>query len=497
MITSREGDAMVEAAADAELALVRPADKRTLAATAACAVLMDVAGQSRFPGLAGTILVAATAACLLLSGRLVNRQAQFTSLLVPVFGLWLAVRTSPWLIVPDVLVVAGLLTVAASVAYRGELFDLLLPKAIGRAIHGVLHLLAAPAFILRPLVVLLKDGRRARSIEVMAFIRGLVLAFPIVLTCGLLLGAGDVVFASFFPINIDVDAVTTHTVLLLTGAWGVSGLLRLASARPIALCRHPDRWRLGIVEVSVVLGALDLLFAVFALAQVVAMSGAASTVLRTAGLTYAEYARSGFFQLLWVAAMTLVVLLVVHALVLVTVPWQRVALQVLGAVAALLTLAIVVVAVHRLVMYDTIFGLTMLRLYCIVFAGWIAVVFVILACSFANVATSQHQFLGSAVSAGLVILLVLNMVNPEAFVSGHNLTRPDVGRPIDTTYLGELSDDALPVLIDTLPLVSPATRQEMVGHLCARTRRTQQERTDWLSYNRATRLAAEARRTLC
>ena len=66
---------------------------------------------------------------------------------------------------------------------------------------------------------------------------------------------------------------------------------------------------LGIVEVGIVLGLLDLLFLTFVVIQVRYLFGGAGHVAATAGLTYAEYARHGFFELVTVTALALPLLL--------------------------------------------------------------------------------------------------------------------------------------------------------------------------------------------
>ena len=56
------------------------------------------------------------------------------------------------------------------------------------------------------------------------------------------------------------------------------------------------------------LGVLDALFLAFVAVQATVLFGGHRHVLETEGLTYAEYARQGFWQLLWVSALTLLVL---------------------------------------------------------------------------------------------------------------------------------------------------------------------------------------------
>src|SRR5918998_2555757 len=79
----------------------------------------------------------------------------------------------------------------------------------------------------------------------------------------------------------------------------------------LALTR-PRIVSLGIVEVGVVLGLLDLLFITFVAIQVRYLFGGAGHVAGTARLTYAEYARHGFFELATVTALALPLLLLAH-----------------------------------------------------------------------------------------------------------------------------------------------------------------------------------------
>jgi len=134
----------------------------------------------------------------------------------------------------------------------------------------------------------------------------------------------------------------------------VLGLSRAASASQPSPTL-PTGVSLGSVEAACVLGGLCTLYAPFVTAQFVALSSGGQHVLATHGLTYAEYARSGFFQLLACAALTFVVLLSVRACapahgVLVSLPELTVAL----------TIGVVIVAIRRLQFYEATYGLTML-----------------------------------------------------------------------------------------------------------------------------------------
>jgi hypothetical protein len=135
-----------------------------------------------------------------------------------------------------------------------------------------------------------------------------------VLLLGWLLAQADAVFASFFELRSDPLAWIGHVLLFALGAVAATGLARAASASPMAALPKVA-WRLGGIETLIVLVALNLVFAAFTMAQVVAATGAGAAAIRSQGLTYAAYAHSGFFQLLWVAGLTLVLLLMLRMFV--------------------------------------------------------------------------------------------------------------------------------------------------------------------------------------
>ena len=212
---------------------------------------------------------------------------------------------------------------------------------------------------------------------------GLLLGVPITLSVGLLLAWADPIFGAWF----DLNAVLTHLILAAAGAWLVLGLARAASARqPSPELRQA--LALGTVEAVLILGGLCGLYMAFVAAQFVALSDGGHHVLVTHGLTYAQYARSGFFQLLGCAAITLIVLLAVRAF---AEPDHRVIAS-LSWLTVVLTVGVVVVAIRRLQLYEAAFGLTLLRLACLVAAGWIGAVFLLLGATIPHRGLPRRRF---------------------------------------------------------------------------------------------------------
>lgn len=470
------------------LDVVRPASIALSAGVVVAGIAFDRGVVSGVACVGGAVAAVTAVAVLALSGRLAQTQARLVAAFVPVFAAFLVLRMSPWLLLPDLGAIAALLVVAASFGREGDLFDLTIPGALTRAVHAAVNGLAAPAFVASPLGRALQRRRRRaddRAPLVGPIVRGALLALPLLLLLGILLASADAVFASLFHVPAPPAELVMHIVLVAIGAWATGGLLRTASAAkptPITVERPP---RLGELEATVVLGALAVLFGLFAGVQAVTVLGGANHVLHTHGLTYATYARSGFFQLLAVSAITLAALLVLRAT---TDPSRRI--TVLSYAVIGLTLVIVVVAFRRLSLYESVFGFTMLRLYSQVAAVWIGLVFVALALHMAGVGRPRRWVPTAAVMLGLMALLVLNVANPEAVVVRHNLAHTRTTGRFDPGYFGRLSDDAVPAAVAAVDPNDP----ELANILgCDE----QPLGGGWLSYNRSQRAAQSARAALC
>src|SRR3982074_848708 len=290
-------------------------------------------------GLAASIAITFTALALIFAARLLTYESRVLVVAAAVFGAWLNGGSGPWLLVPDLVLSLPLLGFAASVAVRGSLLDIGVAEAGARAVEALAHGVAGAAFVLKPAV----GARRRVPAAIAPTARGLLIAIPIGAVLAGLLAAADPVFASFFKLNFDFGQLTRDATYVVIGGLVTAGLLRLAASQPLSQVDGPT-WRLGSIEGLVVLAVLDAIFAGFAVAQVMAAAGAAGDTLRAAGITYADYARSGFFQLLWVAGITAVVLIVFSRITGFKRQSTRRAFLVLSEIAVVLTLLIVVVA---------------------------------------------------------------------------------------------------------------------------------------------------------
>jgi hypothetical protein len=435
-------------------------------------------------GVAASVTVAIAALALWFAGRLLTVAAAAAV----VFAAWFTFRASPWLLWPDLVMSMALLGLAGSLASRGSLFDIGIAEAAARCIHALIHAGGGAAYAIQPLVRI-----RMRLGLVAPLVRGLLIAAPIAILLAGLLAAADPVFASFFNLNIDAGRLVLDVTYVAGGSLVAAGLLRLAAAEPLSRVDGPT-WRLGSIEGLVVLAVLDAIFAAFAVAQAIAASGAAGDTLHSAGVTYADYARSGFFQLLWVAGITAVLLTLFSRITGLTERTTKRAFEVLAQIAIVLTLLIVAVAFQRLSLYEDVYGFTMLRLYSHIFAVWIAVVFVLLAADMAGVFRRRRWLVGATSISAVGVLLALNLANPEAIVVSLNVDHARTTHKIDAQYFAELSSDATPALLgDRAQLDASAARE--VGRVACAGPHTYSAAP--AAFNLSDAAAATARRTSC
>jgi hypothetical protein len=269
---------------------------------------------------------------------------------------------------------------------------------------------------------------------------------------GALFASADAAFAdlldSLTP-RADPDQVSQRLFLFTAGALGLLGAAYLLAAPPdLAGIEAPTPKRVHRWEWAVPVALLDLLFAAFVLVQVTVLFGGAQHVLDEHGPTYAEYARSGFWQLLTVTVLTLAVLGIAarrapreeHA--------DRTLIRVLLGALAGLTLVIVASALYRMNLYQQAYGFTRLRLLVSACELWLGAVFAMVLAAGVRL---RARWLAQAVAgSATAALLGLALLNPDRFIADRNIDRYERTDRIDVFYLYQLSADAAPAL-DRLP----------------------------------------------
>jgi hypothetical protein len=290
---------------------------------------------------------------------------------------------------------------------------------------------------------------------------GLAVGLPLLALFGGLFAWADPAFAELagdaLPTGWVVANPEARIALLVAVPTLAGALVAAGSLEPPAL--RPGRRRTGTTEWAIALALLDGLFAAFVTVQIAVLFGGDDHVLRTAGLSYAEYAREGFAQLVVVAVLALALVAVVAGTTRPETARRSQLLRSLLALLIVLTLVVLASALHRLGLYEEAFGFTRLRIGVHAFMLWIAGLFVLV---LAALCTGRGRRLPPVVATGTgLFVLAFALANPDALVAERNLKRAAETGRIDAAYLAGLSADAVPALAGSrLPGARPLLERQ-------------------------------------
>ncbi len=352
--------------------------------------------------------------------------------------------------------------------------------------------------------------------------RGALIALPVVVGFSVLLASADAVFGRALDealhLPVDLDEVIGRVTFSILAAVLVAGPIAIASgafigwtgpgsgdaAEPVPVegeppaTAEPGRGHLGrrsgATETLIVLVAVDLLFAAFAVVQVVYLFGGVDT-LALIGMTYSDYARQGYFQLAFVVALAGVLLLGAHEVM------GRTREFVIAALALMLLTAVILAsAALRLRLYQDAYGWTELRFFVAASIAWLSasVVLAIVLVARCRMLWWPHGIALAAVG----ITLAVTAIGPQAFVMHQNLARvldpalvPPGGRAgLDLEYGMTLGDDAIPDLVAALAIVPAPERAMLLDQLQVRREELRRDSASKgpMSWNLARERAREA-----
>ena len=461
--------------------LDRPAPSATALASAAlllgilCDYLFRVPAWGLNVVVAGIALVAVAAWAYRPDPNLPPRLAAALGLEIVLLALGYVSRSGPNLRALDILGIVVALGLGM-VTRRSVQLVAMRAADVGTGVLDVF----ANAFRAPPALVAAMAAEPTASVRVTAgrVGAGALIAMPLLIIFGILLSQADPIFSALAQdlLHFDLASVASH--LFLTAVWGAgaAGILWGATrwrGAPRAPRGEPS---IGAIEATTGLGLITAMFTVFVGLQARYLFGGAAFVLSTTGVTYAEYARHGFFELLTVVGLALPLLLFTHA----QIPDHGDATRTLSALARIMTGLLGLVAISaasRLQLYASMYGLTEAR---IVAGGAIAWQLGTLAWFALTVQRGRpRRFVAGSGTLACVILVALHALNPDALAMKTQIDRAMRGAPLDSAYVRSLGGDAIVPLLKAFPRLS-ANDQCVVRRAIPRG-----SDTDWRSWTLA------------
>lgn len=290
---------------------------------------------------------------------------------------------------------------------------------------------------------------------------GIIITIPVILFLGSLLMSADAVFSNMMgyftfawipEIDVDVFGICCSFLFgLLASYCGMHYILESNGERvEAAQKKYPA------VIAQIVTTAVLVLYVWFCLVQIIYLFGGFGALPE--GMTYAQYARTGFFQLLFVCILNVFLVLSVKRFF-ETVSYLRYVLLGICLCSYVMTAS----SAYRMILYVQAYHLTVLRVVVLVALGTIAV---LLAGVTASVFNEKFRILPYFVAVISIVYTLFSFANAERFVVQYDLahmTEDNADGIFD--YMSRLSLDALPEAISFLEQADKGYAKEVCEKL--------------------------------
>ena len=288
-----------------------------------------------------------------------------------------------------------------------------------------------------------KDGKKSYFLPVLI---GIVIAVPLLLFVTLLLASADAVFASIFSsllesINFNTIFGTAFmTIMIFFASYAVIAAFGMKEVKEDIT----DHRTLEPVIAIIVTVTLSVIYLIFSVIQILYLF--IGNMKLPDGYTYSSYAREGFFQLLTVCILNLLIVLVCLYLF-----RDNTALKAILTVISGCTFIMILSSALRMLMYINRYNLTFLR----IFVLWsLAVIFLLMAGVTISIYMNKFPLFTYSMIVVTVFYIGLSFSHPDYWIAKYNLSPQHIEYldEYDTRdsqkYLARLSSDAAPIILD-------------------------------------------------
>ncbi len=207
------------------------------------------------------------------------------------------------------------------------------------------------------------------------------------------------------------------------------------------------------------LSAISVCYLLYLFSQLAYFFSAFKGFLPNGEITYAQYARKGFFEMCIIAVINLVI--VFFALLLAKKKKGKVchSIKAIATFISLFTMIIIATAISKMVLYINAYGMTILRITTSAFMLFLSVVFISV---ILRIYIKKINIIKTALIAAGCIILILGTVNVNSVCARYNYESYKSGRlnSIDTQELYKLGYEGIPYIIKLTAAEDPYVAKE-------------------------------------
>ena len=290
-----------------------------------------------------------------------------------------------------------------------------------------------------------KEEKTTKESQLVFILLGIAISIPILFIMITLLSSADIVFHNVIHNLFSFDLAFTTLIrigLMITCTFFASYALLSALSKKNIKEEVTEKKILEPIVAITVTGMLCTVYLLFSVIQILYLF--IGKMKLPAGYTYSVYAREGFFQLLTVCIINLVIVLFCISFF-----KDNIILKILLTIISGCTYIMILSSAIRMFMYISVYNLTFLR----VFVLWaLMVIFLLMIGITIYIYNSRFPLFFYSIAITTVFYIVLSFVHPDYLIARYNLYRAQAESTGDfdnLRYLSYLSADAAPVLLDT------------------------------------------------
>ena len=290
-----------------------------------------------------------------------------------------------------------------------------------------------------------KAHKNKRNTKIGYVLLGILIAIPFLIFVTVLFCTADAVFADVISNLFDFDfdmgnffGIAFTFVLVLLASYGV---MRFLNQRTIT-DEIPDLRRFEPIVANTILSLTAVVYLLFSGIQIIYLFIGNMTL--PDGYTYAEYAREGFFQLLFVCVMNIALVLFFLGCF-----KENLFLKILLTIISACTYIMLASSALRMCMYIREYRLTFLRIFVLWFLALLAI---LLAGIIFLIYKRQFPMFRYMLVVVSVFYIGFSFAHPDYWIAKYNLAHPGPNTATyetDDEYLQYLSADAAPAIAES------------------------------------------------
>lgn len=285
-----------------------------------------------------------------------------------------------------------------------------------------------------------KDKEQTESSKAKYIWLGVLLGIPFVMVVTSLLVSADAVFGNIFKNlfqNIHLPERPIWLIILLViGIFGSFAILGYFADEKISCEKQEHRTWEPMIAIAF-LSFSTVVYLIFSVVQILYLFIGGFQL--PDGYTYATYAHEGFYQLLAVCLINLIVLFICIGKF-----RESLCLKIILTIFSVCTYIMLASSVFRMILYVKVYQLTYLRLMTL----WgLLVIGIVLAGCMITIWKNSFFLFQYAMIVVTVLYIMLSFARPGYIIAKYNLSDPNA--KVDINYLLDMNSDVIPVLLES------------------------------------------------